>query len=259
MIKVSFKEGLSGFTLICVMACMFSSCSSYKKTAYFQDISRSRDTKEVVGNYSPMKVETDDILGINVTSLNPEASSVFNSNTGGTGGSNGTNPVAGYLVDSKGEIQLPLIGNMKVSGKSTTEVRDQIRSSLTKYLKEPVVNVRIMNFKVSVLGDVNKPGSFAVQNERLTIPEAISLAGDLNITAVRKNILLIRERNGEREYIPVDLSSKKLFSSPYYYMRNNDILYVQPGSNKYASVDNTYRYIGFLLSALSIVAILVTR
>src|SRR5690606_9373199 len=112
------------------------------------------------------------------------------------------NPVMGYLVDHKGEIQLPLIGSMKAAGLTTSQLRVELRNKLLTYLKEPVVNIRIINFKVSVMGDVGKPGIYQVQNERITLPEAITLAGDLNITAKRKNVLLIRERDGKREYIP---------------------------------------------------------
>jgi len=255
------KKSILSFKLVVFVILFLCSCSSSRKTAYFQDINKKSPAKEPISNYSPMKIETDDILGISVTSLNPEASSVFNYNLNTVSGTNNStgNPVIGYMVDAKGEIQLPLIGNMKVSGYTTSEIRDQIRKKLLNFLKEPVVNIRMVNFKVSVLGDVGRPGSFQIQNERLTVTEAISLAGDLNITALRNNILLVRERDGQREYIPIDLTSKKLFSSPYYYLRNNDVLYIQPGKNKYASVDNTYRYVGLLLSALSIVAILVTR
>jgi len=116
-----------------------------------------------------------------------------------------------------------------------------------------------LNFKISVLGDVNKPGNFQLQSEKITIPEALALAGDLNITALRKNVVLIREKDGERTFIPIDLTSDNFFKSPYYYLRNNDVLYVEPGKTKYAGVDNNYRNVGIILSALSIIAIIITR
>ncbi|WP_256010010.1 polysaccharide biosynthesis/export family protein [Desertivirga xinjiangensis] len=239
-----------------------TSCGSYNRVPYFQDVNQKIPSKEAIDNYTSLTVQPEDILGISVSSLNPEASSIFNYNLHTITGTNQTtnnNPVIGYLVDRKGEIQLPLIGNYKVSGQTTSELRENIRKKLLTYLKEPVVNIRILNFKVSVMGDVARPGVYQVQNERITIPEAISLAGDLNITGLRDNVMLIRETNGTREYIPIDLTSKKLFTSPYYYLRSNDVIYVQPGKNKYASVDNTYRNIGILLSAISIVVVLLTR
>lgn len=241
---------------------ILSSCGSYKKTAYFQDLKQNAPSSETIGNYKSMTIQPEDILGINVSSLNPEASAIFNYNLNtitGTTNNNQNNPVIGYLVDQKGEIQLPLIGNYKVAGQTTSELREKMRKDLLRYLKEPVVNIRILNFKVSVLGDVSRPGVYQVQNERLTIPEAVSLAGDLNITAVRDRITLIRETNGTREYVPIDLTSKNLFSSPYYYLKSNDVIYVQPGKNKYASVDNSYRTLSLLLSAISIAAVILTR
>jgi len=241
---------------------VLSSCGSYRKTAYFQDLKQNASSREPIGNYTSVTIQPEDILGINVSSLNPEASAIFNYNLNtitGTVNNNQNNPVIGYLVDQKGEIQLPLIGNYKVAGQTTSQLRENIRKELLKYLKEPVVNIRIINFKVSVMGDVSRPGVYQVQNERLTVTEAISMAGDLNITAMRNKLTLIRETNGTREYIPIDLTSKNLFNSPYYYLKSNDVIYVQPGKNKYASVDNSYRSISLLLSAISIAAVLLTR
>ena len=117
----------------------------------------------------------------------------------------------------------------------------------------------MLNFKVSVMGDVLKPDVYKIQSERVTVTEALTMAGDLNITAKRKNILLIREIDGKREYVPIDITSAKLFTSPYYYLKNNDILYVQPDKTKYASVDGGYRTVSLVLSALSIVAIVLSN
>src|SRR5690606_10100188 len=136
------------------------------------------------------------------------------------------NPVVGYLVDQNGEIQIPLIGSMKVEGLTTAKIREVLQESLLTYLNEPVVNIRILNFKISVMGDVLRPGVFTVQNERITIPEALSLAGDLHITAIRTNVILIRELEGERKFIPIDLTSKEFFDSPFFYLKNNDVIYV---------------------------------
>lgn len=247
------------FYLTVFVVFLFSSCTSYKNIPYFKNL--DAPANEQIRNYSPLTIQPEDILGINVSSLNPEASSVFNYNLTPIEGTyvNADNPVMGYLVDYKGEIHVPLIGAMKVSGLTTSELRVQMKDKLLKYLKEPVVNIRILNFKVSVLGDVGRPGIYTVQNERLTLPEALTLAGDLNITARRYDVLLIREREGKREYININLNSKDLFNSPYYYLKNNDLLYIQPDRTKFAAVDQGYRNISLLLSALSIAAIIFTR
>lgn len=245
-----------------ISICHISSCGSYRKIPYFQDLNKTIPSKEEINNYSPLTIQPEDILGINVASLNPEASAVFNYNLNtvtGTNNISSDNPVIGYLVNQKGEIKLPLIGDFKVKDLTTVEASEQIRKKLLTFLKEPVVNIRLINFKVSVMGDVGRPGVYPVQNERITLPEAIILAGDLNITAKRNNLLLIREFNGQREFIPLDLTSKNLFNSPYYYLKSNDVIYVQPGRAKYAGVDNSYRSLSLLLSALSLVTIFLTR
>jgi len=163
------------------------------------------------------------------------------------------------MVDEKGTIQLPLVGSVKIEGLTTTEARELIQSKLINYLKEPVVSLRLINFRVSVLGDVARPGVYPVNNERVNVSEALSMAGDLSITAVRNNVLLVRETDGKRQYIRLNMQSKELFNSPYYYLQNNDVLYIQPGNAKYASVDSSYRNVSIILSALSVIALIISR
>lgn len=252
------------FLYIIMIILFFSSCSvAYKQVPYFQDLPVQEQFQEEIQNYAVQKIQKDDILALTVSSLNPEASAIFNlgnsaSSAAGSAG-NETKGVNGFLVDQTGTIQLPLIGAVKVEGLSTAEARELIQGKLLNYLKEPVVSLRIANLKVSVLGDVAKPGVFPVQTEKVSVTEALSMAGDLNITALRKNVLLIREKNGKREFVRLDLNSKKVFESPYYYLQNNDVLYVQPSNAKYASADTSYRNIGIVLSAISILVLIITR
>lgn len=231
-----------------------SSCTSYKKIPYFQDLDRSKVTNETIDNYSSLTIQPLDQLSLSVQSLNPEASSVFNNNLQNAGTST-TNANYGYTVDKNGEVKLPLVGTMKVAGLTNSEFAQQLQQRLLTFLKEPTVTVNILNFKVAVLGDVMKPNIYTSPSERLTITEALSLAGDLNVTAKRDDITLVRERNGKREYIPIDLTSKKLFQSPYFYMKNNDLLFVQPSKLKLANVDTGYRNASLIISALSLLAI----
>jgi polysaccharide export outer membrane protein len=224
-----------------------SACSSYNKIPYFQNINRSAPTRENISNFTALTIQNSDILDVSVNSLNPLA---YNDST---------TRISGYLVDHNGEIKLPMVGKLKVTGLTTSVVAEQIEQKLRTYLSEPTVNVRMLNFKIAVLGDVLKPDNYKVLNERITIMEALSLAGDLNITAKRDNIILIREIDGKREYIPMDISSSKIFQSPYYYLKNNDVIYVQPDKTKYATVDGSYRTFSLVLSALSIAAIILTN
>jgi len=222
-----------------------SSCNTYKNIPYFQNVDRSNTVNEKIDNYSPITIQKQDILGITVTSLNPDA------------WKDDTEKPNGYLVDMNGNIQLPLVGSIKAEGFTTNDLRQQIESKLATYLKEPSVNVRIINFKISVIGDVAHPNVYPIPNERVTVPEALGLAGDLNITGIRNNVLLIREVNGNRQFINIDLTTADLFKSPYYYLKNNDVIYVQPDKTKSNSGDRSYRTISLVLATLSLVATIV--
>lgn len=238
----------STFLALCACVLIFSACSNkYQKIPYFQNVNRSAETRKQIENFTALTIQKSDILSVNVSSLNPKAYSDSSARD------------LGYLVDQDGQIQLPLIGNVKVEGLTTSVAAEQIRKKLTEYLREPSVNIRMLNFKISILGDVLKPDVFKIPSERVTVTEALSMAGDLNITARRNNILLIREIDGKREFIPLDLTSGRIFESPYYYLKNNDVIYVQPDKTKYATVDNSYRSLSLILSALSIVAIVLTN
>jgi polysaccharide export outer membrane protein len=240
-----FKQRSQLFLIVGLL--FLSACNSYQKIPYFQNINRSAPTREEINNFTALTIQNSDILDVSVNSLNPLA---YNDST---------TRVSGYLVDHHGEIKLPMIGKVKVTGLTTSVVGEQIEQKLQTYLSQPTVNVRILNFKIAVLGDVLKPDNYKIPNERITIMEALSMAGDLNITAKRDNIILIREIDGKREYIPMDISSSKIFQSPYYYLKNNDVIYVQPDKTKYASVDGSYRTFSLVLSALSIAAIILTN
>ncbi|HMF70568.1 MAG TPA: polysaccharide biosynthesis/export family protein [Flavitalea sp.] len=248
--------------LFCI-SLSFCSCSTYKNIPYFQDINRDSVTVQEILNSSPLTIHANDILGINVISLSQDASALFNSNLNRTTGNNydnsAANPVIGYLVDQHGYIEVPLIGPVEAQGLTTNELSNLLKEKLSPYLKEGVVSVRVLNFKISVLGDVLRPNVYKVENEKISINEALSLAGDLNITAMRKNVMLIREENGKRLSIPIDLTTKGYMESKYYYLRNNDILYVQPDKTKFATVDRGYKTTSLILSALTVIAIAIAN
>ncbi len=239
---------------------LLSACGSYKKIPYYQDLN-PQSSSQAINNYKPYIIRAKDILAISVMSRNPDAALVFNSNLSNIKGNtmiSPDNPIIGFMVDDTGNIYLPYIGAVKVDGLTPDEARKKINEQLTSVYKDPVVNLRIANFKVAVYGDVLRPDVYSLQNEQTSITQLLSMAGDLNITAKRNNVLLIRNEGGERKFIRVDLTSKELFNSPYYYLRNNDEVYVQPDRTKYASVDRGYRNTSLLISALSMIAIMVT-
>lgn len=250
-----------GIVLLFLSACGVK----YQTIPYFTDLPADSSLQEKIQNQTALRIQKGDILGLTVTSLNPEASIIYNrGNTSSVqgGGAGSSDPVLtsnGFVVDQRGNIQMQSIGDVKVEGLTTVQARAIIEEKLTKFLKEPVVSLKIVNFRISVMGDVLRPGVYSVNNEQVSVSEALSMAGDLNITAERKNVLLVREVNGERQFVRLDLQSKALFNSPYYYLQNNDVLYIQPGKTKYASVDASYRNVSIVLSALSVIAILISR
>lgn len=248
-----------------ILSTIISSCATNKNLTYFQDVNRTSVTIENAEAFIPVTIQPLDVLSINISSLNPEASAVYNhgvvSNnvTTVTGSVEQVGEAGGYLVDNSGNIQLPILGNFKAASLSVPEFKTALTSLLTKYLKEPYVTVNIINFKITVLGDVGRPGILRVQNQRINFTDAISLAGDLTPTAIRNNVLIIREQNGKRQYIPVDLTKKDIFNSPYYYLKNNDIIYVTPGKYKSTlAVDNFNRTIGIIGGILSLGALIYT-
>jgi polysaccharide export outer membrane protein len=242
------------------------SCRTLKEVVYFQVPSdtASKSNAEgkdslktdslVIQDYTPI-IRHNDVLEIFVSSINPEATSYFNPLSGfGTGTTNilRDNPeVLGYLVDANGEIEMPIIGTVKVAGLTIPQIKILLKEKLEKYLEKPSVRVVLKNFKVSILGEVKVPGIYSVINERLSLPEAIAMAGDLTIFGKRENILIVREENGKKEFANVDMTQRNFFQSSYYFLHPNDVVYVEPVKAKVESSDNFFRWYGLTLGTIS--------
>ncbi|WP_229376512.1 polysaccharide biosynthesis/export family protein [Fibrella aquatilis] len=241
-----------------------SGCVNTKQLVYFQDLTNRPDST-LLKPYASV-IQPGDLLSIQVNSLNPEATVFFNpysvpANTPTTLSTPTTPlPVAtGYSVAADSTISLPIIGRVPVVGQTNTQVADRLRQKLKPYLKEPTVTVRNLNFRITVLGEVNHPSLFNIPNERITLPEALGLAGDLTVYGQRKNILVIREENGQRNYTRLDLTKRDVFRSPYYYLHPNDVVYVEPGTSRAAAADRFYQVMPIVLSTLSVIAVVVTN
>lgn len=236
-----------------------TSCVSKKEISYFQN--DVIDQSKVNNNYET-KFKPDDLLQITVMSQDIEAAIPFNLPTVSFGASMntavGTPQQQSYLIDSDGNIDFPVIGKLKLGGLTRTQGISLIRNKLSPdYLKNPTINIRISNFKVTVLGEVNKPGSYIVTNERITILEALGLAGDLTIYGLRNNIKVTREENGEKKIYTLNLLSKNIFISPVYYLEQNDLIYVEPNYSK--AQDSAYiRNTGLFISLGSVIISLIT-
>lgn len=230
------------FFLLILVSFVFlftTSCVSKSKINYFQNkstISDSTKLSAVNKSFTPI-FKVDDFISVDVSAINEESIKPFlllssNSNAQVPAYANGIAAHAGYLIDANGEIMLPIIGKIKLAGLNRIEATELIQTKLSEYILNPVVNIRIQNFKITVLGDVKNPGSFTIPNERITLLEAIGIAGDLNMTGVRETVLVIRDLNGVKTQFTVDLTSNAVFQSPVYYLEQNDVVYVEPNRPK---------------------------
>jgi polysaccharide biosynthesis/export protein len=227
MPKTSISFILSTFFLVLLSV----SCRTAEKVIYFQD-SKSDSLAVYNSGFTPT-FKVDDFLSVVITAEDPEASKIYNLPTVVTPNQGYTigNPAPyGYLVNSRGEISLPILGTIQVAGKNRMDLETEIKTMLVDQLKNPTVQIQILNFKVTVLGDVKIPGTFKIPNERITLLEAIGLAGDLKISGERKNVKVIRDSSGVKKEYLVDLTSKEVFNSPVYYLQQNDVVYVQPNA-----------------------------
>ena len=215
---------------------LFFSCASKKEIVYYQNID-GINTSQNIASYE-VKIQPDDLLMIIVSAEDPEIAMPFNlttvsiPNASNLQSAMGQQTIQSYLVDRNGNIEFPVLGKLQVGGLTRTEVLQSLKDKIGVYIKNPIINLRIMNFKVSLQGEVNSPGTYSVASERVTLIEALSMAKDLTIYGKRKNILVIREINGVKSYNRVDITKADFINSPFYYLAQNDIIYVEPNNTK---------------------------
>ena len=237
-----------------VLVFLLVSCASKKDMIYYQDVD-TLGSKEKSNSYE-IKIQPDDLLLISVYAEDPEIAKSFSMNTTtatAAGGAEGSS----YLVDANGFINFPTLGKLKVSGLSRTEVLQLLDDRISKYIKKPIISLRITNFKISVQGEVIAPGSYPIASERITLIEALSLAGDLSVYGKRDTILIIREVDGVKTFNRVDITKSGFMNTPFYYLAQNDVVYVEPNQNKInaAAVNPS---IGLVFSVISILITLTT-
>lgn len=261
-------KGFTGWML----ALLLSSCAAPKNVTYFQDVPDTLRQKMVTlsAYYTPV-IQPDDILQVSIQTLDPAATALLSqqntanwpatgANASGSTGGAAPGNVTGYLVDKDGYVILPLIGKVMAKGKTTDQIRDEIRAKAAEYYKDPVVAVRFANFKITVLGEVARPSTYVMPNEKVTLLDALGVAGDLTIYGKRENVLLIRDRDGQKEFIRFNLNSSKIFTSPYFYLRQGDVVYVEPNNAKVASSNMAQlRRLTILATVLSLLVVLATR
>jgi polysaccharide biosynthesis/export protein len=254
------KSIWSVFCLLVLIVAM-SSCGSTRKLQYMQG---AFDTTRLSSYVIPQPIiQKGDMLGVVVYSDNPAATAIYNqSATGGSGtssvgASGGGASSGGYLVDGEGNIQFQGLGNIHVEGLTKLQLSAMLDSTLKTYLTNPYSTVRFLNYKITLIGDVARPGLYSIPSEQVNLLEALGLAGDLNITARRDNILVMREQNGKRQWGRIDITQPDIFTSPFYQLQQNDVVYVDLTRNKAAASDvTTVRNISIAATLVSTLAII---
>lgn len=253
------------FLLILSAAFMLCSCTTSRKLTYFQDIPQGNQPVDVdIAPFVEPRIQADDILAINVNTVDPEAAQVINVRNTLRASNNSNNNSeslgsGGYLVDKAGMVEIPVLGKIKLAGLTTYEAKELIHRRAAEFYKDPVVNVRFSNFRVTVLGEVNRPATYTVPYERVTLLDAIGYAGDLTAFGKRGNVMLIRKNEqGKSQAVRLNLKEKELMKSPYFYLKQNDVVYVEPSKARGLSTDRSflsYASLGISLASLYVLLI----
>lgn len=249
-------------TMLLTSSFLLFSCGSRQEVVYFQNIDTIGSSRSI-NNYNPT-IRPDDLMTIVVSALDQDLVRPFNLTTVSYTSETGDVSRAAqqtYLVGSNGSIDFPVLGTLKLAGLNRIQATIMIKDLLTEYIKDPIVNIRITNFKVTVIGEVNRPGSYTIPSERITILEALGLAGDLTLQAKRNNVLVVRELDGKKSYNRVDLTSEQVFNSPMYYLTQNDIIYVEPNNSRVRSSavgPNTNATLSVISTLVTVAALIIS-
>lgn len=248
---------------------LFQSCRSTRELAYFQS-SDSLAYKQIAGIQPAIsRIQPNDILAITITSMDKESNDILNFANinpifmsvfpGGQGAGGVRNQPLGYLVDALGYVELPFVGKVKLNGFTLSEAAGTIRGLVDSSLVvEPAVNVRFLNRKFSVLGEVGRTGTYNLLDDRTTLPEALAVAGDIGLYGNRENVMIIRENEGSREIARLNMRTEEILNSPYYYIRHGDMIYVEPLKEKATNTDQRVQLAPIVLSSISTALVLLT-
>jgi polysaccharide export outer membrane protein len=245
-----------------IIAASMTSCVQYEELVYFRkdvEVERPQFPSDAIQNLVALRIQKNDVLSITVHSFDPIQSAPFNLvPPGGGGGGGGITPFTSYIVDENGEIDFPVLGKIALRDLTATEAEIILVESLKVYLKNPVVKLRLLNFRISVLGEVSSPGTFIISNDRITVLEALGMAGDLTPYSNRSNILVVREQNGIRQFGELNIQSPEIFKSEYYYLKQGDVVYIEPTRDKEASIrDQFSEYLPWVTSSLSAITTII--
>ncbi|WP_214225539.1 polysaccharide biosynthesis/export family protein [Pedobacter sp. B4-66] len=242
------------YLIFALYTLLFSSCAERRNLVYFSDLAKVNGSEKVEDQ--SIKIEQNDLLRINVNSLNQESNLLFASVQNPTTRNN--EEPTGYRVSKNGEVNIPVIGNIKVEGLTIAEAQDILASKLDKYVKKPVVEVQIQNFKITVIGEVNRPSNFTVPGDHINLLEALGMAGDMTAYGKRENVLIIRQQNGQRIMKRLNLNEQDVLNSPFFTLKQNDVVYVEPDKSKAIEYSPNTRIMPIVIASISAVAVLIS-
>lgn len=235
---------------------IFLACSPQRDLVYFSNLSEVANSK--IKNDTELKLQKNDQLSVAVSSLNTEYNVLFASSSNMGGNNSASGGKASVRVNNRGMINLPLLGELPVEGLKIEEAQHLIAKELSKQIKSPVVTVELVNFKITVIGEVNRPASLNVPGEQVNLLEALGMAGDMTVYGKRDNVLVIRENNGVRNMTRLNLNDKSVYDSPYFQLKQNDIVYVEPDKSKEKEYSPNNRALPIITACISAVAVLAT-
>jgi polysaccharide export outer membrane protein len=240
--------------LLLTIIIAISACSGRRNLVYFSDLDLKSDKwKNITDNGEPVILKND-VLSISVNTSSSESNMIFASAQSAEM-VNGVYEKQGYRVNGEGNIKFPFLGEVTLEGLTLSQAQDQLERQLINYAKHPIVNMKFMNFRVTVIGEVNHPSTFLVPNEKINLLEALGLAGDMTAYGKRENVLLIREVNNVRTMTRINLNSQDVLNSPYFYLKQNDVIYVEPDKAKSYEVSKSTKMMPFVIAGLSAIAI----
>ncbi|TGD82219.1 polysaccharide biosynthesis/export family protein [Hymenobacter wooponensis] len=251
------------FLLIVVSS---TACRPTRNLVYFSDLKNNDNYKVDVSANSELRFQPNDLLSIQLISLSQESNALFNRGavqasgnrtTAGLSLNDESTEINGYLLDKNGQVDFPVLGKVKLAGLTKEEATQKMTAEIKRFVKDPIVNIRLLNFKITVIGEVNKPSTFVVPTEKINILEALGLAGDMTAYGKRENVLLVREREGVRSTTRLNLNNKEILNSPFFYLQQNDVVYVEPDKMKQIQATTDTRTYTVAALAVSVLVALI--
>lgn len=266
-LRTLFFRNSAAVIFSCMAIWLLSSCSAKRNLVYLSDIADTAAYSAAITNMREPRIQHGDILSITINNVDPETSNLFNKGILPVGTSNPlqgntsltAQNIEGYLVDKTGSINFPSVGKIKLEGLTPEEAVGKITTAVGTLVKNPIVNVRFLNFKVTVIGEVNKPGVFNVTNNKLNVLEALGLAGDMTMYGRREDIWVMHEENGNRKITHINLNSRNALQSPAFYLQQNDVVYVKPDKMKEKQARTDTKTLSIIVAAATVITVIISR